>query len=1283
MVQLPTQTREGLRQARNQARTASRGASSNDVPFAKTALVESIARNALTAEVTGRDPVVAAQAASQSFNRTGGGPEIDQAISSRMPVTGDTAIAADVIEQVEASQQAATQERRSIGFTDQVGAAWDLFSGTSAVADLIEQFDNDYEYDPDFDYNAKREEFEEGLSWPAVQHIRENARSEPEARALRAQELDRQEKERIISAHGTGRAVVAGLVGGVADPVGWAAGLGVMKGMQLAGVGARAAFMAGNTGRGVGYSMVEGAAGNVAVEAMLDAAGRRVDVTDYTMSAGFGAAFGLGLSPLGIRDANKATGQRIIQEAETQQAAIYERATMEAGPGATADDISRQVENIYREEGQAIADIRMAMPDRDDQWMDRVRDVEEFRDAPATASDASLRAAEDEVANAIDSARLRLQEDEAAISNAEATGDETALIRAREDLAESEALYRQAVRDSREFGTTTTEPTTRQAEVTDYDREIGVDGMMQTDPVRAKGVAHIHASADEWDIKNPVDEARIQDLLSRMNRLTPQLASTGQQLLRARHPVARKVTGTLLESTTGASGRRSSAAIDKSINERIYQGDIEKMPHLYRMYRARKGGSGIRDLFSQRNYQDFNKELTQYRLAREVGEDVEGVSPEVKAASEMLDKFYDRQRRDMIRVSSPGHEALPASSVGYFSRRLRPEAIQNLSNPQRRALQAEYKRQLELLWDDPEFADQVAARIIEHGRIAASGGKEIPLNLYSGSAAPLLRNALENIGRGQLKLEKPEIEAMIKRITTKGPSFTKSRLDLDIRSNIRDPETGESFSLMDMYESDQMKLALNYSRRVSGEVALAKYGVMGEEGLELIRDALTVGREGQRLTGSELDDTLKAFDQIAAEFLGRPFGDHGGWFRAADNLRLLTASSRLGGMAFTQMGEFANAVPVLGVAHTMSAVKSMPRLISEVRKGKSSPLLASIEQVGGEIGSDYKVNFPFQNLDDNFVHGQEQMGALTRAIRAGSNAVPFMNGWHYVHAAQVRGMSEQILHKVVKHVRSPDGKLDTKALEDMGFSQEIRDALAKDMGRIAKFDSKGNLTEFDIQGFSDPKVAHDFVQSVNRGSKQIIQGTYIGETGRWAHNDFLRLLTQFRTFSLVSMEKQWTRIAAMKGGWKAFGYLMGSLSFALPIHLARVYANSLGRADREDYIDEQTSPLVLARSLLNYSSLSGMLSDVLDVGTATVGSLEGVTGVETGLDMYGVRGISDGDVGSIIPGIGYVNSTLRGLTSGKPEDLLRSLPGGNLPYMVPLLNGLKDDGTEDWDLRQF
>lgn len=1262
MAELPTVSRDELRRQRE----AAKGGTSEHTPtLRKASLVTAIAQDAQRARVRGGDPFASGVGAAVSYDdRSGITNFLRQRSTAPIDRNDETDLA--ITESIEQQQIQFAKERDEITFGDQFDAALELYTATSAINHMIVDAQNGYEPQEDFDYMAIREEIEEGLSWDAIQSIRENAVSPQHAYALRQRELRQAEQEYTIGAKGGARALLATLAGGTVDPVGWVAGLGVGKGLQLAGVGSRALYVAGRPVAAGASIAAEGAVGNVAIDVARDVSGQRVDAMDYTYSAAFGAGFGLGMAPLAFRGMKSeklhAEMQGIMQNADKQRDAMYARAMDNVGPDASAKDLDAELDRLHRKEAEKIQDIRMAMPEDGDRFMS-VQAAEEVYGSAEGRAGANSRVNP----NLYDEVLEEVTPTRDAEPTAPRQGEEP-------EPAPEPAPARE-----------------EDLTVTDYDKEIGAENIVATDPIRGKMVSETHARAEKWNANNPVDESRLKDLMSRMGKLTPLLASTGQTLLRSKHPVARMITGTLLENTTGASGRRSSAAIDKAMFERVYLGDIEHVPSMYRMYRQQHGGNGIKDTFGKGNtYKQFNEELTRYRVLKQRGQEPAEVNQYVKAASDMLDNMYNRVRRDMIDTSAPGHQAMPSDSAGYFNRRMRPEVMQNLSNSQMRAVRAEYQRQLNELWTDPELAEKVAAQIMEHGRIAAAGGVEVPANVYSPAAAPMLRNALESVGRGNLKLTRPEIEAAMHRVKTGGPSFTKKRLELDMLAEIKDPETGATFPLMDLYSIDQQDLALKYARRSSGEVSLSKYGVMGEEGLAILRDSLTVGRDGERMSGEELNNTVRAFDQIAAEFLGRPF-ETSKWFRPVDNLRLLTASSRLGGMAITQFGEYANAVPALGAARTFDAIKSMPRIINEVRNQKPNTLTDSIELVGGELGTDYKVNFPFQNIDDNFAQGREAMGTFTKLVRTTSNAVPYMNGWNYVQAAQVRGMAEQILHKTMRAVRDEtvNGKPRHKGdaltmLEDMGIRKELRDALRADMNKIAKFDSKGRLTEFDIMEMSDPAMAREMAQAVNRGAKQIIQGTYIGETGYWAHNDLLKILTQFRSFSIVSMEKQWARQAALKGGIKAFAYLMGAASFAIPLQLARIAAGSVGRDDPDEYITEQIQPMVLGRAVLNYASMAGLLSDALDVGAATLGMFEGLTGIDSGLEMTGVRGISDGDVGAVIPALGYANSTLRAVTSGDPASLLRSLPGGNVPWLVPLVNGInRDDSKEDWDLRNL
>jgi hypothetical protein len=465
---------------------------------------------------------------------------------------------------------------------------------------------------------------------------------------------------------------------------------------------------------------------------------------------------------------------------------------------------------------------------------------------------------------------------------------------------------------------------------------------------------------------------------------------------------------------------------------------------------------------------------------------------------------------------------------------------------------------------------------------------------------------------------------------------------------------------MELFNTDQVSLLRSYARRVSGEVALAQYGVMGAQGLSLVRRALEFGPKVEL-------KTMKAFDQVAAELLDKPFGTAAS--KNLDRVLTLNATARLGGMGFTQLGESLNGIWHIGVGHTMASIKAMPRLRGEVaalaRGDKvSNGILHSMEMPGGggEFGLEgYKMSTPFDSPEQAFnTYGHDASGWFDRALRGAAHAQGMLSMHRMIQAVQVRGMAEQITLKALRFIR--DGG-ESKALADMGFTPDMVSRLKADLPNMVTYDAGGRVMEFDITKASDAQLGAQFNQAVRRGAGQIIQRSFIGEQGKWAHDGYLRLLTQFRSYPLVAMEKQWGRQKGLHGVFGAFGILLGSMAAVTPIYYARVALNALNRDDREAYLEKALDPITVARASLNYVGVAGMSGDLMD-------ALAGLTGNSTG----GRTGTSKGIVGSTVPGIGYIDDAWKAAQDpSDPHKWAQMMPFSRTPLLIPLINGLRDD----------
>lgn len=788
---------------------------------------------------------------------------------------------------------------------------------------------------------------------------------------------------------------------------------------------------------------------------------------------------------------------------------------------------------------------------------------------------------------------------------------------------------------------------------------LGVDTLPMDTPhqvAEAKAILDLHRQAEAANVQ--VDEKRLSKLLD--TALFEGGQSTANILLRSQNTVARWFAARIAESPSGAGGREGrSASVAKSLHEQAILGNsVNELRAHYREYRQAAGESIVGDVFSGRLWKEFNDAVAAEIEARKSGTVVPS-SEGVRKAADTLEKAYDRARKLQQSFKTLGWATLPDTSRGYMPHLLDPDKLREMTLEQKRFLISALRDQfIERLGFDITFADHLAAKYVDRGMRRALGEASTPTPSSRVGAADVLEDALEAAG-----LTRQEIRDTMQRFLSKGPGHTKKRLDLDLNQEFTQAD-GSTFRLRDVFQTDQLALLRQQAGLVSGEVALTEHGVYGRAGLDVVRRALSVG-------GAVSQRELEAFDQIAAEFLGAPYGSQS---KIVDRVLQANALVRLGGMGFTQLAEYINSVIHLGVGATLDAIGSMGRLRSEIKdlaEGKSvdNGLLSGMERLyGAEFGTlSYKTVFPFDNTIGNQTWGQESLTFLDRLLRGGAHVQGKLSLWRAIHSAQQRGMAEQIVRKAV--VLMQRGGNDVY-LKEMRFTDDLIQRMRVELPLIAKWDKQGNLLELDVTKASDLDTAREFTQAVHRGVSQIIQGTFIGERSKWATDPMMRLLTQFRTFSLTAIEKQWGRSVGMVGPYKSLGILLGTMCAAAPLYAARTYVNSVGREDQEEYLDSQLQPERIARQTMNYVALSGLTGDFLD-------GLGALAGVDLG-GGQGRAGREQGFVGELVaPATGLLDDAYKAFQNTEEgtgvRDALKVAPFSGLPYFAVLIRLLTDE----------
>lgn len=783
-----------------------------------------------------------------------------------------------------------------------------------------------------------------------------------------------------------------------------------------------------------------------------------------------------------------------------------------------------------------------------------------------------------------------------------------------------------------------------------------------------KAIIKLYHDAVEWANKNPRSAAGVDTI---MDNKYLNMALPATLLAKSDNPVARWVSAKLLEQSMGAHGRMANAAIAKAVRMQSYIGTfINDFDLNYSMWRNQKAGvaqGSISDVYDQKLQREFNRAVFVEIETRGLYPDRVTADPHIKAAADSYEKHMEVMRLEQVNNKTPGFAGLPESSVGYVTHLIDADRVRAMGTPALNALHKALKDQfMNGLEDmDEAFADKVASIYLRNALDRSAGISNIPMEVRNMHASEFVKDAMKKAG-----MTDEEIYKLTKRLSYGAASHTKARLKIDTLKQYKAGD-GSTFQLADLYRHDMRDILRGYASRVSGEVGLMQNGVAGSGGLQLVRQALAA------------DPAFKendAVSQVFSELLGRPVNAQ------AENLFLngvteYTSLTNMGWMGFMQFGEYIHAAVTLGVTNAAKSLGAIPRLRAEVKamlRGEKvdNGILGSIEQYGGggEFGTEgYRMVSGYDTTARHEDYTSKQSsGPLLRLMHRAGYGLGIVTLNRAIHSVQRRGVAEQIVLRALRELK--EGKLSV-TMKDMGFDDRLAKLIADDLNHATVWNGN-KVKSFDITQFRSDEAREAFLQSVHRGVSQVIQGAFIGERGWWTHTNLGRFATQFRNYPLLTMEKQWGRVNAMHGGGvagtvAAMGMVVSAAGLALPIYAARVAVNAMGRDDQEEYLDRMFSPTEVAKNIMNYIALTGMMQDFVQLLTTTAGAIN--EDLQVWVPEQGRGGSTNRTtISGLIPGLSSIDKVLALPGNlNDPHKLVRALPYSNLPWLTPMVNALR------------
>jgi hypothetical protein len=700
--------------------------------------------------------------------------------------------------------------------------------------------------------------------------------------------------------------------------------------------------------------------------------------------------------------------------------------------------------------------------------------------------------------------------------------------------------------------------------------------------------------------------------------------------------VAEDATGIYRKSTMGA-------AVDKARFNNVIRSHYGNVHDEYVAYAKRTGQQFSAGRVRGTVENEFNVKLRAEMEARDAlngldKADIDAADiarwkttdPEVRRAADHLDAGNQAAAGLMKTHGMDGVEGL-AGRRGYIPRRLDGRKLSALhaENPAKMLAYREafaervYKdlstKQQQLITDgvqgirliSKEKASTIANGMINRAIDRAAGIDGSTIALFDRAGREEISQILKAAGADDTDI-RFMFQLLDKKLGSSPVSARlKGRLDIDIATP--DAKTGINFS--DFYDNDLNRLMTGYAEEMSGRIALTRVGIKSDNDFENIVRAVVA--EGKTLDAKADVELLK---DVYSQMLGRALPNQG-TNKAVQLLTQVNPLQVLGQVGAAQLSESGLAVARLGIGTLLKSVPMMGKLIFNARKNLLNAddvkLLKDIEAWNGAVGEHWRTHRPSTDVMEQLNAHGEIAHMTDRLLKSGQQVNGFLSLMNQVMEAQLKTIAVSATRTFAKEIKA--GVL-TKRLADAGFSEGTMKRFAKEFEKNAIY-KNGELVDMQLSKW-DAANAFDFTRNIERISAQLVQRDFVGETASWMHKDVGRLFMSLRGYSIKAFNKQLVRNVKIADAVTAQSFIYGA-AFSTLGYTAKAHVVSLGRDDREEFLEERLSGNNFALGVIGYMALGSFGTEIL----RPVASWAGESG-----DAGAVRASSD-IATAILPGL--------------------------------------------------
>ena len=529
------------------------------------------------------------------------------------------------------------------------------------------------------------------------------------------------------------------------------------------------------------------------------------------------------------------------------------------------------------------------------------------------------------------------------------------------------------------------------------------------------------------------------------------------------------------------------------------------------------------------------------------------------------------------------------------------------------------------------------------------------------------------------------------------PARAKRRLGFNMEEELTvfnsQTRQQEVLRLKDLQERDAEQVFTSYAAGMSGRIALARVGLKDETTINQFLDrnlAEAEAREGNKGLKRAQKENLVAQTIInmvlnrRAPLAADPSGDYARIARLVQDYNFIRLMNQVG---FAQVAELGNAISIGGWRAVLQQMPEMRRVLRRAKNGElEDEVLRDIEAATG-IGSDRLTNQAMNRADtigvfsegrgDWIDKGLFMLAPLKRATADLSGMAPITLALERI-AARV---AVQTMTDLAFKARN----LSRKRLAGLGLDEAMAERVYEQIRKNAvrqpsSMFKRKKVRAINLGAWDDGEARDAFLIAISRWTRRSIQQNDVGNLNLYMTSTMGQILTQFRTFMLVSYAKQTLHNIKAKD-FRALSAMLHSVAFAGLAYTAQTQVNAQFRDDKEEFLKERLSAEAVAKASFQRSSWASLFPALVDTGAMFYADDPVFAYRSTGLDTNLIGGVPS--VQLISKGLGSAQAASRALlnpdkqfSQGQQRALNTLVPFQNAIGIKNALNKLVDTRPE-------